>query len=155
MKFKVLRFEYKPLIRRLKGNAQSKVAKTKHEGNVDLGIIKARVRMELWQDVGSDTSSTQASPSEEALAEQRKQSEQKLAERCREETAKLMSKIEKFYEVPKRISPLDESSFRIVDKNFKKMIQTYAQNIERLRKGKYEKMVFPESDDCQGELSFI
>lgn len=154
MKLKMLKFEYLPLIRRMKEKSLGKASNVKAEGTVDLKMIKAKARMELWSETCRDSSITQWEAhllSKEAAAEQREVNERKVVERSREETAKLMTKIANFYEVPARIEPIVKIDGRIVDKTFKKLMNTYARNIESLSRGKekYEKMVFPRFDGSE------
>lgn len=154
MKLKMLKFEYLPLIRRMKEKSLRKVPNVKAEGTVDLGMIKAKVRMELWSETCRDSSITQWEAhllSKEAAAEQREKNGRTVVERSREETAKLMAKIAEFYKVPARIEPIYEIDGRLVDKTFKKLMNTYARNIARLSRGKekYEKMVFPRFDGSE------
>lgn len=101
---------------------------------MDLGMIKARVRMDLCNETFKSTS-----PSEREL----KKAEVEAFKRYQEKTANLMEKIEQFYEVPEKIERLgsfDESTAvgtvdRIVDQDFKNLVNIYARNIENLSRG--------------------
>lgn len=152
----MLKFEYQPLLRRIKMKSLGKVA-VKDEGTVDLRMVRAKVRMELWSEIFKKPfvpKTKENLMSKGAADELRKQNEQKLIERSREETFKLMAKIENFYELPSKIEPIEAMKDQIVDENFKRLINLFARNIESLSsgKGKYEKIVFPEFIGCKDDV---